>query len=77
MRQFPTTTLFALVLVQLCSIAHAEPVSFNREVRPILSNNCFKCHGPDDGDRKAKMRLDIPGEADLEEVIARITSTDP
>ena len=33
---------------------------FNREVRPILANHCFKCHGPDDKQRMAGLRLDIP-----------------
>ena len=54
----------------------AEP-GYNSTIRPILSNNCFSCHGPDEADRKAKTRLDVAGEADLEEVLARITSTDP
>src|SRR6266851_5261438 len=34
-------------------------VDFNREVRPILTENCFKCHGPDDGARKANLRYDV------------------
>ncbi len=66
---------------------------FSRDVRPILSNRCFKCHGPDDAHREAGLRLDVrdaalaeldsgtrpivPGHPDDSELIARITSTDP
>ena len=55
----------------------AEEVSFNQDVRPILSNNCYACHGPDEEDRQADIRLDVPDVADLEEVVRRITSADP
>lgn len=41
----------------------ARQVSFNRDVRPILSENCFLCHGPDPSQRKAKLRLDVPESA--------------
>ena len=39
--------------------AAAAPISFNRDVRPILANHCFACHGPDGGQRQAELRLDI------------------
>ncbi|MFT6239020.1 MAG: hypothetical protein ACJAQT_001098 [Akkermansiaceae bacterium] len=62
----------------------SEELSFSKDIRPILSANCFKCHGPDDAKdddgkslRKAGFRLDIEDEQDWQEVIARIISTDP
>jgi hypothetical protein len=71
--------------------AQSKKVDYNRDVRPILADNCFKCHGPDEKQRKAKLRLDTregllaatsggnavaPGHADKSEVIARITATE-
>ena len=59
---------------------------FNREVRPILSDKCMHCHGPDEAARKGKLRLDTaagvakiiqPGKALQSEFYKRITSTDP
>ena len=47
------------VLLALSSIAHsAEPLRYNRDIRPILSDKCFSCHGPDAAKRKANLRLD-------------------
>ena len=66
--------------------ALAQEVDFNRDVRPILSQNCYVCHGPDKEHRKAKLRLDTeegfkkvfskdnPKDS---EIIYRITSHDP
>jgi hypothetical protein len=86
------TSLFLIVLAWPIGSTRAEPVAFNRDVRPVLSRHCFKCHGPDDKARKAKMRLDIrakaigsgksglptivPGKPDASELIRRIFATD-
>ena len=68
-------------------------IDFNRDVRPILSDRCFACHGPDAEDRQAGLRLDdrgvaiaalesggtaiVPGKPEASEILARIASTDP
>ncbi len=72
------------------SDANSETIEFNRDVRPILADACFACHGPDPGRRKADQRFDteaglvaarevkaiVPGSPDASEMIARITSSD-
>lgn len=67
------------------SAAQAEPVSFSREVLPILSDNCLSCHGQDEGHRKADLRLDTregalavikPGKPDASDFIARLVTRD-
>lgn len=67
--------------------AGAESIDYSRDVRPILAENCFYCHGQDAARRKAKLRLDtyegqrhedviVPGKPDDSELIYRILSTD-
>jgi hypothetical protein len=68
-------------------LLRAEPDLFNSQVRPILSRHCFKCHGPDDKARKAKLRLDVraeavrraivPGQPDQSRLLRRVRSKDP
>ncbi len=70
------TTLFLAATLAPASQA-ADDLSYNRDVRPILSDNCFRCHGPDQEERKAKLRLDVPTDLDTAEIIARISSHDP
>src|SRR6185295_20071255 len=87
-------TSFVLCLIFAASHARAShgKIDFNRDIRPLLSDNCFTCHGPDENKRKAKLRLDIrdealkpaksggkafvPGKSGESELIKRITSKD-
>jgi mono/diheme cytochrome c family protein len=76
--------LFAALPFSPVSARAAEPPDFNRDVRPVLAARCFKCHGPDAGARKAKLRLDtragaeaVLGKANDSELLRRVLSTDP
>jgi len=64
-----------------------KPVDYARQIKPILSNHCYACHGPDDKNQDSDLRLDLrssaiesaiePGDASGSELIARMTSDDP
>jgi hypothetical protein len=58
-----TVTLAIAGLAMLCTPATtfgAEPtISFNRDIRPLLSDRCYKCHGPDENAREAELRFDV------------------
>lgn len=79
--------VFPLLLISCCAVDAAEPISYNRDIRPILAENCFACHGPDKESREAKLRLDIresalekeafvAGNSKESELIYRINNTD-
>ncbi len=59
-RALATTICGWAVLCAHIEGASAEPLQFNRDIRPILSDRCFKCHGPDKASRKGNLRLDVP-----------------
>lgn len=64
----------------------APPVSYTRDIKPLLANRCYACHGPDESTREANLRLDnrdaavewaiVPGDAGSSEVVARISADD-
>jgi hypothetical protein len=86
--------LLILTALGLAAASADEPaLQYNRDVRPILSDTCFHCHGPDKNSRKANLRLDlreealkpakskaipiVPGKPDESEVVRRLFATDP
>lgn len=75
-------------LIRPASGEEKDSLDFNRDIRPILSNHCFACHGPDANKRKAELRLDVrevavekkaivPGAAEASELVRRILHSDP
>lgn len=86
-------TIVALGMMSAPLRAADETWQFNRDIRPLLSNNCYLCHGPDAKHRAGGLRLDehssatsklesgqtaiIPGDVDASELVKRINSTDP
>ena len=91
-----TGTLGAVILMLAVTgraLAAAPPpdapdIQYNRDIRPILSDTCFHCHGPDKNTRKGKLRLDqreealarkafVPGRPDESELVKRLFSDDP
>lgn len=92
-RRFGASMIGLALVGLLCpATGHADaPVSFSRDIQPILADKCFACHGPDSTTRKAKLRLDrqedalakrggspaiSPGVLEQSEIFLRITATD-
>lgn len=89
-RKLTITVAFSLACLigQTSLLIGQETIDFNRDIRPILSENCFYCHGQDTNKREAGLRLDdreaaiagkaiVPGDLSGSELIARIESVDP
>jgi hypothetical protein len=82
-----TLVLSSFVFFVVTTARADTPVNYTRDIKPILSSRCYACHGPDEGKRKAKLRLDVhdvaikkaikPGDAAGSELIARISSKEP
>jgi len=81
----------AALVLSFAQASSAEPVRFSRDILPILSDNCFHCHGPDEKHREGGLRLDdevaakqvrearaavVPGKSTASELVRRITSHD-
>lgn len=80
------------MMIRRAEVVGQQEIDFNRDIRPILSDRCWACHGPDAGSRKLKLRLDSeaaatadlgggrraiqPGHPDQSELIRRVHSTD-
>ncbi|MGE0608384.1 MAG: PSD1 and planctomycete cytochrome C domain-containing protein [Pirellulales bacterium] len=78
--------------IALAAETAPQPVNYNRDIRPILSNHCFKCHGPDAAERKSGLQLDVreaavlpadsgsaaivPGKPDVSGLVERVFSSD-
>ena len=91
--RLPAVAIAVLVAGMPALSGAVPPLSFDRDIRPILSENCFACHGPDAANQQAGLRLDraedataelgsgaraiVPGKIAASELIARITSHDP
>lgn len=90
--RFAFGTAILAVMVTSAGANATEPLRFNRDIRPILAENCYQCHGPDKAARKSGLRLDdrehalnpgesgavaiVPGRPESSELVRRIFAAD-
>ncbi len=89
MKYLYSTPLFLVALLAVPACTAADSVEFNRDIRPILSDHCYTCHGPDQANRKTKLRFDtedgakqdlggrfaiVPGDPAKSEMLSRISA---
>src|SRR5713226_785593 len=93
MKKFGASAVFVGMMLGSSARAEDAAVEFNRDIRPIFSDKCYTCHGPDAANRKTKLRFDIedgakielskgrkaiiPGDPSQSEVYKRVASGDP
>jgi mono/diheme cytochrome c family protein len=93
LRSFLRSFLSGVGFVWGAAASAAEPLSYNRDIRPFLSENCFDCHGPDKAKQEGRLRLDVreiatqpaksgsvaivPGKPEASEALMRILASDP
>jgi len=66
--------MFRFWILALGSALSAQTLDYGRDIRPILAENCFHCHGQDESKRMAGLRLDAPGDGRISNITARITA---
>src|SRR4051794_30723805 len=79
------SAVFAGILLCTAVSLSAQELEFNRDIRPLLSDRCFTCHGPDAAKRVTKMRFDteagariaiVPGDPEASEMLRRVSARD-